>query len=137
MGATYTTAQKKASKRYTDSTDQIRVRTEKGNLDFIKEHAMSMNETLGEFVNRAITEAIYRDRGDSVAVQVASDEYGIKGTLLRSSDDYYELDANVLGKRTIIKKDRVQDVPKSFVADYGWMQLEYEYENAVMGAGYR
>ena len=135
MGAKYTAAQKEASKRYADSTDQIRVRTEKGNLDFIKEHAQGVNETLGEFVNRAIKEAVYRDLGFTVVENIYSDEYGINGTLLLSDDGRYELDANILGKRTITPKDLEQDVPKSFVADYGWMQLEYEYEKAVLGEG--
>lgn len=36
MGATYTAAQKAATQKYINSTDQIRVRTGKGNLDFIK-----------------------------------------------------------------------------------------------------
>ena len=133
MGATYTDAQKRASKRYTDSTDQIRVRTEKGNLDFIKEHAMSMGESLGEFVNRAISETIYRDRGDKVIEAVKSEEYGINGTLLLSEDNYYELDANICGKRSITLKDKAKDVPEKFISDYGWMQLENEYENSILG----
>ena len=58
MGAIYTEAQKDATRRYVNSTDQIRVRTEKGNLDFIKAHAEAMGETMGEFINRAISEAI-------------------------------------------------------------------------------
>ena len=132
MGAVYTKAQKEASKRYADNTDQIRVRTEKGNLEFIKRHAASMNETFGEFVNRAIIETIYRDRGETVVEKVSSDEYGISGTLLQSSDMHYDLDANICGKREIIQMDRVSDVPKAFVSDYGWMALEDEYEKAVL-----
>ena len=42
MGATYTAAQKAATQKYINSTDQIRVRTGKGNLDFIKNHAKDM-----------------------------------------------------------------------------------------------
>ncbi len=48
MGATYTKAQKEATLRYVNSTDQIRVRTNKGNLDFIKTHAKNMGETFGD-----------------------------------------------------------------------------------------
>ena len=64
MGAIYTQKHKRKQRRYVNSTDQIRVRTDKGNLDFIKAHAETMGETMGEFVNRAIMEAIYRDRGE-------------------------------------------------------------------------
>lgn len=132
MGSRYTKAQKEASIRYANSTDQFRIRTDKGNLDFIKEHASEMNETLGQFVNRAIMEAVYRDRGEIVVENVYSDEYALKGTLLLSQDDYYEIDTIINGKRSITKLDARKDVPQQFVSDYGWMLLENIYEDTVL-----
>ena len=133
MGAIYTKAQKEATKRYVNSTDQIRVRTDKGNLDFIKEHASAMNETLGEFVNRAIIEAVYRDRGEVLIEDTKSDEYSISGHLLLSNDDYYEIDYLSCGKRQIKKLDKKTDVPAKFVSDYAWMSLENKYEDDLLG----
>lgn len=133
MGAIYTEAQKEATRRYVNSTDQIRVRTDKGNLDFIKDHAKAMGETMGEFVNRAIMEAIYRDRGEIFIEMTRSDEYDISGNLLLSEDDHYEIDYIVDGVRKIKKLDKQKDVPGSFVSDYAWMSLENEYENDLLG----
>ena len=133
MGAIYTEAQKEATRRYVNSTDQIRVRTDKGNLDFIKAHAENMGETMGEFVNRAIMEAIYRDRGETLIETTCSDEYGISGRLLLSGDNHYEIDYIVDGVRKIKKLDEQKDVPSSFISDYAWMSLENEYENELLG----
>lgn len=133
MGAVYTEAQKEATRRYVNSTDQIRVRTDKGNLDFIKNHAKSMGETMGEFVNRAIMEAIYRDRGEIFIETTRSDEYNISGNLLLSDDEHYEIDYIVSGVRKIKKLDEQKDIPSAFVSDYAWMSLENEYENDLLG----
>ena len=133
MGALYTEAQKEATKRYVNSTDQIRVRTDKGNLDFIKSHAKDMGETMGEFVNRAIMEAIYRDRGEILIETTHSDEYDISGRLLLSDDAHYEIDYIVGGVRKIKKLVEQKDVPSNFVSDYAWMSLENEYENEMLG----
>ena len=134
MGATYTAAQKAATQKYINSTDQIRVRTGKGNLDFIKNHAKNMGETLGEFVNRAIIEAIYRDRGDILVENTHSDEYGISGNLLLSSDNHYEIDFSVNNHRYIKRLEHKKgDVPEQFISDYAWMSLENEYENELLG----
>ena len=133
MGALYTEAQKEATKRYVNSTDQIRVRTEKGNLDFIKDHAKAMGETMGEFVNRAIMEAIYRDRGEILIETIHSDGYDISGRLLLSGDAHYEIDYIAKGIRKIKKLDKQKDVPSNFVSDYAWMSLENEYENDLLG----
>ncbi|WP_292140621.1 hypothetical protein [Butyrivibrio sp.] len=133
MGSTYTKAQKEATQRYVNSTDQIRVRTDKGNLDFIKAHAETMGETMGEFVNRAITEAIYRDRGEILIETIHSDEYDISGRLLLSGDNHYEMDYIIDGVRKIKKLDDQKDVPSGFVSDYAWMSLENEYENELLG----
>ena len=133
MGAVYTEAQNEATRRYVNSTDQIRVRTDKGNLDFIKNHAKSMGETMGEFVNRAIMEAIYRDRGEIFIETTRSDEYNISGNLLLSDDEHYEIDYIVSGVRKIKKLDEQKDIPSAFVSDYAWMSLENEYENDLLG----
>ena len=133
MGAVYTEAQKEATRRYVNSTDKIRVPTDKGNLDFIKDHAQAMGETMGEFVNRAIMEAIYRDRGEIFIETTRSEEYDISGNLLLSNDDHYEIDYIVSGVRKIKKLDEQKAVPSSFVSDYAWMSLENEYENDLLG----
>lgn len=133
MGAVYTEAQKEATRRYVNSTDQIRVRTSKGNLDFIKDHAKTMGETMGEFVNRAITETIYRDRGDILIEMTRSEKYEISGNLLLSDDNHYEIDYIVDGIRKIKKLDEQKAIPSGFVSDYAWMSLENEYENDLLG----
>jgi len=133
MGAIYTEAQKEATRRYVNSTDQIRVRTDKGNLDFIKAHAETMGETMGEFVNRAIMEAIYRDRGEILIETTHSDEYDISGRLLLSGDNHYEIDYIVDGVRKIKRLDEQKNVPSSFISDYAWMSLENEYEKELLG----
>ena len=133
MGSTYTKAQKEATLRYVNSTDQIRVRTNKGNLDFIKNHAKNMGETFGEFVNRAISEAIYRDRGEILVETTHSDEYGISGNLLLSEDNHYEIDYIVNGVRKIKVLDMQNHVPSNFISDYAWMSLENAYEDDILG----
>lgn len=62
MKRPYTEAQGRANKKYQDSTDEIRVRTAKGNKQLIIEHATERGETIGQFVNRAIFETIARDK---------------------------------------------------------------------------
>lgn len=62
MKRPYTDAQARANKKYQDSTDEIRVRTTKGNKKIILDHAMSQGESIGQFVNRAIFETIERDK---------------------------------------------------------------------------
>ena len=92
-----------------------------------------MGETLGEFVNRAIMEAIYRDRGDVFVEKTYSDEYGISGNLLLSRDNNYEIEYLLDGKRRIKVLDKQSDVPSNYVSDYAWMSLENEYENELLG----
>jgi hypothetical protein len=92
-----------------------------------------MGETMGEFVNRAITEAIYRDRGEILIETIHSDEYDISGRLLLSGDNHYEMDYIIDGVRKIKKLDDQKDVPSGFVSDYAWMSLENEYENELLG----
>ena len=54
MGNIYTESQKRASDKYIHSTDQIRIRCEKGKTDQIKKYAEEHGMTYGEFVNKAI-----------------------------------------------------------------------------------
>ena len=61
MKRPYTEAQGRANKKYQNSTDEIRVRTAKGNKQIIIDHATAQEETIGQFVNRAIFETIERD----------------------------------------------------------------------------
>lgn len=57
----YTDARKKADKKYTSNTDQLRIRMPKGMKSDIIAHADNMDETLGQFVIRAVDEAIKHD----------------------------------------------------------------------------
>ena len=57
----YTEAQKRADKKYTSNTDQLRVRIPKGKKNDIEIHAGSMNESVGQFVIRAVDETIQND----------------------------------------------------------------------------
>lgn len=59
MGKASTKAQNKyIAKKY----DRLNVVVLKGKKEVIKEHAASMNESVNSFVNRAIDEAIEKDR---------------------------------------------------------------------------
>ena len=62
MSARYTKAQARASKKYHEETDEIRVRTEKGNHEKYARHARKQGETLKQFVNRALEETYEHDR---------------------------------------------------------------------------
>lgn len=44
--------------------DELKVRVSKGDKEQIKAHAESMGESVNGFINRAIDEAIERDRKD-------------------------------------------------------------------------
>ncbi len=61
MKRKYTEAHARANKKYQESTDEIRVRTAKGNKQLIINHAATQGETIGQFVNRAVFETIERD----------------------------------------------------------------------------
>ncbi len=58
---TYTSARKKADKKYTSNTDQLRVRIPKGRKAELISHADDMNETIGQFVIRALDATIADD----------------------------------------------------------------------------
>ena len=56
-------SQRKAVAKYNaKSYDEIKVRVSKGNKDIIKAHAERNGESLNGFVNRAIDEAMERDK---------------------------------------------------------------------------
>lgn len=59
-------AQQKAVAKYMKNNyDEIKVRVSKGNKDIIKAHAESKGESLNGFVNRAIDEAMERDKKET------------------------------------------------------------------------
>ncbi|MGN0503130.1 MAG: hypothetical protein ACI4HN_09420 [Ruminococcus sp.] len=61
-------SQRKAVAKYNaKSYDEIKVRVSKGNKDIIKAHAESKGESLNGFVNRAIDEAMERDKKETQA----------------------------------------------------------------------
>ena len=62
---TVTKAQQKAVSKYMkENYDEIKVRVEKGQKEFIKAHAESKGESLNGFINRAITETIKSDKNN-------------------------------------------------------------------------
>ena len=65
-------AQQKAVTKYVKSKyDRFGLTMPKGNLDTIKAHAEAHSESVNGFINRAISEAMERDSGDSGASEVA------------------------------------------------------------------
>lgn len=54
-------AQKKASAKYLDKLDEVRIRMPKGRKDVIQAHASAQGESVNGFINRAIIEAMERD----------------------------------------------------------------------------
>lgn len=62
----YTEARRRANEKYNAKAyDEIKVRVSKGNKDIIKAHAESKGESLNGFVNRAIDEAMERDKKET------------------------------------------------------------------------
>ena len=58
----YTEAQKRAAEKYLRETvEDIRIRVPKGEKAKIKAHAESQNESMNQFVIRAIAEAMQND----------------------------------------------------------------------------
>ncbi len=53
--------QKRASKKYLEKQDELKVRLPKGKKDLVKAHAAEQGESVNGFVVRAIDEAIERD----------------------------------------------------------------------------
>lgn len=54
-------AQKKASVRYLEKLDEVRIRMPKGKKATIQAHAEANGESVNGFINRAIQEAMERD----------------------------------------------------------------------------
>ena len=54
-------ARAKANKKYHEKFDTLVIRVPKGEKDMFFEHAKSMNESLTQFVKRALYEAVERD----------------------------------------------------------------------------
>ena len=59
-------AQRKATDKYLEKFDEMRVRVPKGRKDTVKAHAERQGESLNAFINRAITETMERDTGSTV-----------------------------------------------------------------------
>ena len=55
-------AQKKASAKYLEKLDEIRIRMPKGKKDAIQAHAETHSESVNGFINRAIQETMERDK---------------------------------------------------------------------------
>lgn len=56
-------AQKKASEKYVKNNyDEIKVRVPKGKKEMIQNHATQQNESTNAFINRAVNEAMERDK---------------------------------------------------------------------------
>lgn len=54
-------AQKKASVKYLEKLDEIRIRMPKGKKEIIQAHAAKKGESVNAFVNRAVDETMERD----------------------------------------------------------------------------
>jgi predicted HicB family RNase H-like nuclease len=57
-----TKAHLEGNKRYLDKLDDIKVRVPKGRREILQSHAAAVGESLNSFINRAIDEAMERDR---------------------------------------------------------------------------
>lgn len=55
-------AQKKASVKYLEKLDEIRIRMPKGRKAEIQAHAQAQGESVNAFIGRAITSAMERDQ---------------------------------------------------------------------------
>lgn len=65
MGASYSTAQKKAAVKYLAGLDEIKIRVPKGQKEVIKAHAEEHDGgSVNAFIQRAIAETMARDNGE-------------------------------------------------------------------------
>lgn len=55
-------AQRKATEKYLERFEELRARVPKGQKEAIQAHAAAQGESVNAFINRAITEAMARDR---------------------------------------------------------------------------
>lgn len=63
MSGKYTESQKKASKKYIESLDELKIRVPKGQKTIIKAHADKFDDgSVNAFVNRSIVETMERDK---------------------------------------------------------------------------
>ena len=54
-------AQRRATNKYLEKFDEMRVRVPMGQKDVVKAHAEAQGESLNAFINRAITQTMERD----------------------------------------------------------------------------
>lgn len=54
-------AQKKATAKYFEKLDEIKIRAPKGRKAIVKAHAEKQHESVNSFINRAIDETMERD----------------------------------------------------------------------------
>lgn len=63
--ASKTENQKKSQRDYMSKQDLFQIRMEKGKKEIINAHAKRQGESVNSFINRAIDEAMERDRRES------------------------------------------------------------------------
>lgn len=63
--ASKTESQKKSQRDYMSKQDLFQIRMEKGKKEIIDSHAKRRGESVNAFINRAIDEAMERDRKDN------------------------------------------------------------------------
>jgi len=89
-----TEARRKASAKYLKETvEDIRIRVPKGRKEALQAHAAQREESLNGFVNRAIDEAVERDRDKDIQFAMAVDAIGdvsqlAKQIILRSESGF-------------------------------------------------
>lgn len=59
-------AQRKATDKYLEKFDEMRVRVPKGQKEAVKAHAEAQGESLNAFINRAVSETMERDNAGEV-----------------------------------------------------------------------
>ena len=57
-------AQRKATEKYLGKFEELRARVPKGQKEEIQAHAAAQGESVNAFINRAISEAMERDKAD-------------------------------------------------------------------------
>lgn len=62
-------AQRRATDKYLEKFDEIRMRTPKGNKAIIQSHAESRGESVNSFLNRAAQETMERDNATEAATK--------------------------------------------------------------------
>ncbi len=61
-------AQRRATEKYLEKFDEMRVRVPAGKKELVKAHAEVQGESLNGFINRAITETMERDNAATEAL---------------------------------------------------------------------